>query len=757
MLNKDMDDHELTIDEAIAKAVDNFNAARFGDAEGLCNAILAAMPDNIDAVNMLGVIAQKVNRHDMAVKRFLTAIEIDDKRGMLHFNLAISLYQIGQQNSAVESLKTAMEIEPNNRQFKNFFKEIKQNPTPTQSTKTADNGAEQILQSAIAAHTSGDLDAAIKFYNMVLAIDKKNTSALCNMAVALQQQKKLDKAVATYKKALAIKPDLVEAHSNLGNALVELGRVEEGAVSYKQAISINPAFASAHNNLGKVRLDQNRLNDAVLCYQKAIELKPTMAEAHCNLGTVYNKQGVFDSAVSSFKKAISIKPDYPEAYSGLGDVLQEQGKYEQAVASYNKALDFKPDYTSAHSNMIFCIDMFSDIATDLFQTERERFNRLHAEPLRKFWPTFNNSVDSNKVLRIGYVNADFKHHSASHIFGPVLLNHDRDKFAIYCYAGNSVEDDMTEQYKKIATNWVSTVNMDDATLAAQIHRDKIDVLVDTAGHTKGNRLMVFARKPAPIQITAWGYPHGTAMAAMDYLFADPIFIPADERHKYREQIIDLSCVIHLNPYTDYPDVTEPPVLQNGYITFGAFNRLEKYNSEVYSLWAELLLLLPEAKLLIKSLKLESEERKKDIEDYFNKCGIDKNRLIIMGRTSHQEHLRLHNNLDIMLDPFPHNGGMTTLESVRMGVPVLTCEKLTRCPTSASILHVMGMDEWRAEYKADYLEKGVAFAKDIQKLKTLREQMRRRFDESVLGNGKLYAGEIEAIYRKLWQKWLKNRH
>ncbi|MBF0194730.1 MAG: tetratricopeptide repeat protein [Magnetococcales bacterium] len=749
---KDDDQPRLTIDEAFALAVEHFNAERYSEADSLSAAILKSYPQHIAAINMQGSIAQKCNRYDVAVEHFLRALDIDRNIAILHFNLGVSHYYNKQPEQAKKALQAALKIEPGNSHFNSIMNTVKKNPYPNVINQTKDNEAAKTLQLGISAHRAGNIAEAIDWYNKVLVIDSVNTAALCNLGAALQQQGKLEEAVVAYNKAINLKPEFEEAHSNLGNTLIELGRVKEGIVCYQKAISINPSYASAHNNLGEVRYKQNRLDDAVLSFKTAINFKPTMAEAHLNLGIVFNKQGLLDKAIASYKNAIDIKPDYAEAYNNIGLVLQEQSKYEDAIANYKKALEIKEDYSEAHSNMIFCVDLIPDISSDLYHTERKRWNTQHAMPLRKFWPYFKNIADPDKVLRIGYVNADFKHHSASHIFGPVLLNHDANNFEIYCYAGNSVEDDMTQQYKDVATGWVSTIKMDDTALAAKIHSDQIDILVDTAGQTQGNRLMAFARKPAPIQITAWGYPHGTAMEAMDYLFADPIFIPKKERKNYSEEIIDLSCVIHLNPYISYPDVAEPPVLKNGYITFGAFNRLEKNSQEVYLLWIELLKRLPDAKLFIKTLKLESQERKEEVENFFIANGIDKSRLMLMGRTTHKEHLKIHNRVDIMLDPFPHNGGMTTLESVRMGVPVLTCEKITRCPTSASILHVMGMDEWRAEFKEDFLTKAVEFAADTNRLKTLRAQMRSRFDSSVLGDPKLYTNEIEAIYRKLWKIW-----
>jgi protein O-GlcNAc transferase len=212
---------------------------------------------------------------------------------------------------------------------------------------------------------------------------------------------------------------------------------------------------------------------------------------------------------------------------------------------------------------------------------------------------------------------------------------------------------------------------------------------------------------------------------------------------------------HLNSAIAFPEVQGSPVCQSGYITFGAFNRIEKYNQAVYALWANILTRIPAAKLLIKTNMLNSPQYIKEMQANFSQHGVSPERLILMGNTSKQEHLKTHNQIDIMLDPFPHNGGITTLESLRMGVPVLTCEQKTRCPTSASILHVLGLDEWRAGDETDYANRAVQFANDVQSLKILRQQLRNRFDESVLGNSQLYVSEVEAIYQQLWHKWCKN--
>ncbi|MBF0194760.1 MAG: tetratricopeptide repeat protein [Magnetococcales bacterium] len=658
---------------------------------------------------------------------------------------------------------------------------------PTKQIENANTlDAQTALQNGVSHHQVGQLDEAIIWYRKCLDEEPENLTALCNLGGALQAKGLLCESVSLLQKTIDLKPDYAGAHNNLGLAKQGQSKFADAVICYKKAISLNPNFAQAYNNLGNVQQLQTDLDGAIANYQKAISLQPGFAEAYNNLGNVLREQGYLDFAVNSIQKAISLQPGYADAYSNLGFTKQEQGKLEEAIANnqkaislnpnfaeaysnlgaalkdqgkldegiinFRKAITLKPDLIDAHNNLIFCIDAASDATCDLFWEERQNWAKIHAEPLKSLWLPHGNIKDLKRKVRIGYVGADFKHHSAAHIFCPMLLKHNTAKFQIFIYAGNSKQDELTKEFKKASTGWVETSQMNDEALATKIREDKIDILVDLAGHTKGSRLLTFARKPAPIQITAWGYPHGTGMQAMDYLFADPIFIPLSQRKKYTEQIVDLPSVIHLSSDIKFPEIKPKPNSQAGYITFGAFNRIVKYNDGVYRVWAEILQRIPTAKLLIKTATLDLEKRRFEVIANFQKFGILPDRLILMGKTDKQEHLAAHNLVDIMLDPFPHNGGMTTLESLRMGVPVLTCETKSRCPTSASILHELGLDKWRCINEADYVNKAVAYACDIQNLQSLRVDLPCRFMASVLGNSKLYVEKIEAIYLQLWQRW-----
>ncbi|MBF0195344.1 MAG: tetratricopeptide repeat protein [Magnetococcales bacterium] len=824
---------KLTADAAYRQALDHFIAGRFTEVEKICLDILRHTPNYIDAINLLGLIAQQFNRHDMAVKRFQHAINMDNNIALLYFNLGTSLFQLGRAHEVINAQTKAIELQPNYAEaygslgdaykvlgqldeavihlkkaisIKPDFADAYYNLGVTQQEQNKLDEAVSSYQKAISINPydidafnnlgivlkkQGKLDEAVNCYQKTIALNPGLAAAYSNLGIAqkeqgkqveavksfkkalaikpeyadahnnlgvtFKEQGKLEEAVLSYKKALTIKPDYIEAYCNLGNALKVQGKLEEAVISYKKAIEIKPEYTEAHNNLGIVQQEQGKLEEAVKSYKKALEIKPEYVEAHCNLGTALKAQGKLEEAVISYHKALTINPDYAEAHYNVGKAYLEQGKHEKAVSSYQKAIAIKPDHLAAHNNLIYCTDLISDVKTNLFQVVRQNWNRQFAEHLQTSWQPFINRPDANKKLRIGYVGAFFRNHSAAHMFGPVILNHDLNKFEIYCYAGNKNEDNMTAKLKNKSTKWLQTCKLSDVELGEQIRYDGIDILVDLAGHMYGSRLLTYALKPAPIQVTAWGYPFGCGIKAIDYIFADPISIPQSDRHLYTEQVVDLPCVAHFNLDIPFPDIKSSPVSKNGYITFGAFNRIEKYTLDVYKLWSKLLLNIPSAKLLIKDTNLSHSNKISEIEEIFHAQGIPVKRLIFMGNTDHFEHLKAHDLIDIMLDPYPQTGGMTVLNSLRMGVPVLTCENKTRLRTSASLLHILGLDEWRAVNEDDYIDRAIRLAKDTKTLKALRQQLRKRFDESVIGNSTLYTASVEASYRHIWQKWCEKQN
>lgn len=650
---------------------------------------------------------------------------------------------------------------------------------------TAAGGILPELQMAVEHHQAGRLSQAEHMYRQVLQREPNQADALHLLGQLHLQQGNVESAVELISQAIKVEPSREHYHFNLGNAQLAAGCLEEAARSYRQALQIKPDYVEAQVNLGNAFQAQGRLDEAIASYQQALLLKPDFAEAYCNLGNIFQAQGLRDEAIACFRQTLLIRPDYAdgynnlgaalqaqcrldeavacyrqallitpdfiEAYCNLGNVLQVQGKLDEAVASYRQALLIKPNYHEAHSNLIFTMDQMvgNDIAT--LQSERRRWSGRYADGLYGV-PVFSNAPVPERRLRIGYVSADFRHHSASGVFGTMLTCFDPAAFDIFAYSNSVIEDEHTRFFQKSVTCWRKISGLTDADAAELIRKDEIDILVDLSGYTAGNRLLVFARKPAPIQITAWGYIGGTGMKAMDVFFADSVVVPPEEKPLYAEEVRYLPNVISAYFSNPFPGINDLPA-KGRELTFGSFNRLCKISAEAYQVWARVLQAIPGSRMLLKTVELDSPGTRALVLERFSHAGIDPARIALYGNTTWAEHMAAFNQIDLSLDPFPHGGGVTTLEGLMMGVPVVTL----RWPTipgrlSASILTTLGLTDWIAESPEQYVEIAVEKAQNLTALAELRQQLRPHFMASIIGDTAAYARVVEQEYRKLWREW-----
>src|SRR5215475_3354285 len=331
-----------------------------------------------------------------------------------------------------------------------------------------------------------------------------------NLGIALSALGRPAEAEASYREALRLRPNYPQAHYNLGNVLSALGRPAEAEASCREALRLRPNHPEAHLNLGNALKGLGRPAEAGASYREALRLLPNSPQAHSNLGIALAEQGKLDEAVAAYRQAIGIKSNYPEAYANLGAALSKQGKLDEAVAAYRQAIGIKSNYPEAHSNLLLCLNYDNQLTNDhLFAAHREWDERYgQRDPT---FTTYDNDRDATRRLRIGYLSPDFRAHSVAHFVEPLLRGHDRQKLEVYCYAEVMRPDPVTTRLQKLADHWLVTVGLSDQQLAERIRTDGIDILVDVAGHMVGNRLLVFARKPAPVQVTWLGYPNTTGL------------------------------------------------------------------------------------------------------------------------------------------------------------------------------------------------------------------------------------------------------
>jgi predicted O-linked N-acetylglucosamine transferase (SPINDLY family) len=538
------------------------------------------------------------------------------------------------------------------------------------------------------------------------------------LGVALKLQGK--DGLEAFERVVKLIPKNALSHFHVGVQLEGLGRTREAIASYNKTIELDPNSAEAYNNLGNALKAIIKPYDALVCHQKAIHLNPKLAQGYMNLG---------------------------------GDLLGI-GHHGKAVECYKKVLEIDPDFVEAYSNLIFAQDFMAILDARTHIHARRDWAENYVDHLLPGEPENDNDPDPDRKLRIGYVGGDFKEHSAARVWGSVVTGYDRSKFDVYCYNNNTTKgDSYKERFMAAATHWREIGAMHDLDIVKLIRQDKIDILVDLAGHSAMNRLPVFAFHPAPVTVHAWGYATGTGMKKMDYFFGCKGIVAEHEREFFTEEIIDLPCAAGSYFPEPFPDVSPLPFLENQIITFGSMNRMHKATEECYQTWVEVLRAVPNSRFLLKAGELADESSRAATLWNFTKAGIDPNRIKMLGATKWHQHVGAYTLVDIALDPFPHGGGVTCMEGLMMGVPAVTL----RWPTlvgriSAAIQTTVGIPDWCADTADDYVKLAVKKAADIEGLKRLRPALRGMFLASPIGNSKVYVSEVERHYREVWRRW-----
>jgi predicted O-linked N-acetylglucosamine transferase (SPINDLY family) len=640
-------------------------------------------------------------------------------------------------------------------------------------------------------YQSGRYEEAERLLRQALSVEPRSVAALSNRGVVLHELKRFDEALACYDKALAIQRDCAEAISNGANALAQLGRFEEAVERYDKAIAVRPGYAEAYSNRANALFHLRRYDEALASCDKALALKPNDADALANRGNALGALRRFEEALASHDRALALNPRLSTAWVGRGNALlplerhgealaayqnalaaqpdnvnalvqlahlhARHGRVAEAIACYDRALAIKPDFADAISNKAFILDFASDVDVEQQQAARKYWWRhIGAKLADRSRFVHGNDPDPARRLVLGYVSADFRRHSAAATFRPVLQHHDRTQFEIICYSCSIAQDERTEEFRRIADRWVDASQLSDQMLAERVFSDKIDILIDLSGHSAGNRLGTFARKPAPVQVTAWGHATGTGLPTIDYLFGDPVTIPEDVRPFFAEKLYDLPCIITAEPPPGLRP-SDPPVLANGYVTFGVFNRMSKVSDDAVAVWVDILDRVPRSRLLMKDGALDDEAVRGGLRDRFAEHGLSPDRIDLLGYTPREQHLAAFAKVDICLDPFPQNGGVSTWEALHMGVPVVA--KLGRVPVSrlsGAILASLGLNDWVAQSVDEYAAIAAAGASQPERLRELRHGLAPTIANSASGNGVRYTRAVEQAYRAMWQDYCRTR-
>jgi predicted O-linked N-acetylglucosamine transferase (SPINDLY family) len=785
------------IQQAFSRALQQHQSGRMREAEQLYQQILSEQPAHAGALHYLGVLAHQQGRNDTAIDLISKAIAITPNLPEPHNNLGLALKAMGRSDDAIVSYKMALAQKPaypgalynlgivlhEQKKSEEAIAALRRaialrpeyaeahNALGTalsakgefaqaiiayrQAIAARANYAEAYNNLGAALKASGQLPEAVASYRLAIALNPNLAEAHSNLGIALVAQRQFAQAIAAFEQAIALDPRAPQSHFYLGNALGEERRLESAIAAFRRAIALKPHYPEALENLAKALRQNGQLEEAVAVCRQFVAIDPQSASAHVSLGIALKRIGHLDQAIAAYRTANALDPKSVESLMRLGAALKEIGELDEAIAVFRTALSVEPGNEVIRSNLIFTLHYPPHISPEAIAQEHRLWNQQHAQPLAHHIRYHTNDRDPDRRLRIGYVSPDLREHAVPHFLLPLLANHDHQRFEIFAYANVRVTDAMTQRLRSHTDNWRSVFGLTDADAADQIRQDQIDILIDLAGHTAGHRLVVFAHKPAPVQMTYLGYPDTTAMDAIDYRITDAYADPPGQTEQYHsEQLLRISpCAWCFAPNTDVPLA----VRYRGPITFGCFNIFAKVTQPMLEIWSRILLAVPDSRLLLKSAGFNSAALREQVQHRMSKLGISPDRLELRGKEwSYDAHLALYGHMDIALDTFPYHGTTTTCEAMWMGVPVITLAGVAHVArVGVSLLTNVGLPELVATTADEYVQLAVALAADRDRLDRLHSTLRRQMEHSPLMNAPRFARNVEAAYRQTWRNWCQS--
>jgi predicted O-linked N-acetylglucosamine transferase (SPINDLY family) len=488
-------------------------------------------------------------------------------------------------------------------------------------------------------------------------------------------------------------------------------------------------------------------------HQQALQLKPDYAEAHNGLGLALEAMGRKDDALARYQRAVELKPELGDAWSNLGTSLAEQGRPEEAIACFRESLARQPLAPAIHSNLLLHLNYSSRVTPEQVRDEHLAWAARFTGPMPDA-PRVPEPHDPGRRLRIGYLSADFRGHTVAGFIETLLRHHDRDRVEVFAYASVARPDETTERLKPLADHWRPVGGLTDAQAFDLIRGDQLDVLIDLGGHTAGNRLLVMAARLAPVQATLFGYPNTTGLKAIDFRISDPISDPPGQTEPlYTETILRLPETAWVYaPPGDAPPVTPLPAASRQGFTFGCLNNAAKISDACLEAWATILHAVPDARLVL--LAGQSQVGARRLHDRFAERGVPRERVELVARLPRPEYFAAYSRFDLSLDPFPYNGGVTTGDSLWMGVPVLTVAGSSYVSRQGIMaMTTLGLPEFVARSPEDLVRLAKDWTNRRHELAQVRAGLRDRLAKSPLADGARYVRNLEEAIRTVWRERL----
>ncbi|GJD12114.1 Probable UDP-N-acetylglucosamine--peptide N-acetylglucosaminyltransferase SPINDLY [Galdieria sulphuraria] len=689
----------------------------------------------------IGVRLKLAGLSKEAISYYQEALSVYPTFSQACYNLGVTFADLGKTDDALRYYTEAVQCNPHH--------------------------AEAYCNAGVIYKEKGDLMTAIEKYKQSLESNPNFDLARNNLAIAYSDlgtvwktKGDLSKSVYYYKKSLSLNPCYPDAHYNLGVAYSEARKFDRAVTHYELAIRFNPSHTESLNNLGVLYKEMGNLERAIASYKAALNINPQYFQTHNNLAVVYTIMGACDLAKEHLSMAIALNSSYAEAHNNLGVLLRDEGDIHGAIEHYEQCLRTDPRAEMTAQNRLHALNYADEYDVETIYHEHKKWGDRFLKRIQKEMEDAANSgnevaktlserrvVDSiprgpNYRLRIGYISPDFFTHSVSYFIEAPLYYHDSENMEIFIYSN---------------THWREIVGESTLVVCQKILQDRIDILIELAGHTAGNRLDVMAAQPAPIQVTWIGYPNTTGLPTVDYRLTDNTVDPENTIQKFTENLWRLpKCFLCYTPSADAPPCsTQIPAVNNGYcITFGSFNVLAKTQANTIALWSKILHLVPKSRLLLKAKPFASSFARRRFEYVFEAVGITPDRLDLLPLLPEtRNHLETYSLVDICLDPFPYAGTTTTCEALYMGVPVVSLSAAGQNHAHSvgeTLLKSIGHSELVAHSEEEYVDIAVSLASDLDRLKRLRSSLRNDMLSSPLCDGVTFVKELESAYCQMWQ-------
>lgn len=725
----------VTIPQALELAVQHHEAGRLREAELIYRQILATQPNHAEAHHLLGLIAHHCGRSEAAVELIRRAIQLELGGAAVHSNLGEAFRAMGRLDEAIAAYRTALEVDP--------------------KLPAAHHNL------GLALKAKGRMEQAAGAFRKAIELSGGHLDAERNLAACLVDLGQLEEALAIYRRVLRLMPDAPYASFDLGVLLSRLERTEEAVLAYQTAVRLRPDFPEALNNLGAALVDREEWEEAIATLRRAVDSKPDFADAHYNLGNALRGKEALDAAADAYERALELNPEYVAAWNNLGNCCTLRGRLEEAKRAFRRATEGHGAEASMYSNLCWVLLFMPDAREEDFVDAEARWNQRFSDPVRGLVRPHANKADSERRLRIGYVSADFRDHTLGRNLMPLFRHHDRRNVEVICYSGVLHPDELTKEFRERADQWRDVENVSDDALAELIRKDEVDILVDLSLHTAGNRLPVFARVPAPVQVSFAGYPGSTGVHGIGYRISDR-YLEASEKDctvvaqasTRNETVCLIDSFWCYDPCGMEVPVEKLPGRSAGHLTFGSLNNFSKVNESVLALWARVLVSVSGSRLLLLS---PQGRHRLHVLDVLRKGGVTEDRVEFVEVQPRKQYMESYHRMDVMLDSFPYNGHTTSLDAMWMGVPVVSLagEQIVS-RAGLSQLSNLGLPELVAFTEDEYVKIAVELARDIPRLEELRATLRSRMEASVLMDGERFARGIEGAYRVMWRRWCEGR-